>query len=114
VSPPRDARADRIRSRSHVKASSQITGSYTVIEFRHQDEPMLLAHVAEFLTDHDLDIQYARIYHEGRRIVGAFHVTDVDGRKITDEERLLQIERELREALEAHQAFQEATKTTTR
>lgn len=112
VSASVDRRAARIRSQSHVKASGEISGDYTVIEFRHQDEPMLLAHVAEFLTDHDLDIQYARIYHEGRRIVGAFHVTDAEGRKITDQKRLLQIERELREALEAHQAFQEGTQTT--
>lgn len=106
---PVQRRAARIRSQSHVKASGEITGGFTVIEFHHQDEPMLLAHVAEFLTDHDLDIQYARIYHEGRRIVGAFHVTDADGREITDQERLDRIERELREALEAHQAFQETS-----
>jgi [protein-PII] uridylyltransferase len=108
---PADTRAARIRSQSHVKASGEISGDYTVIEFRHHDEPMLLAHVAEFLTDHDLDIQYARIYHEGRRIVGAFHVTDAEGRKIVDQEKLDQIENELREALKAHQAFQEASDT---
>jgi [protein-PII] uridylyltransferase len=100
--------SERIRSQSQVKASSEISGAYSVIEFRHQDEPRLLAHVAEFLTDHDLDIQYARIYHEGRRIVGAFHVTGADGEKITDIERLEGIERELSEALEAHQAVEEA------
>jgi [protein-PII] uridylyltransferase len=108
ATPPASPSTERIRSQSQVKASSEISGAYTVIEIRHQDEPRLLAHVAEFLTDHDLDIQYARIYHEGRRIVGAFHVTGADGKKITEIERLERIERELSEALEAHQAVEEA------
>ncbi len=60
----------------------------TVIEVITADRHGLLAQISGRLAEEDVSISRAKISTEGLRAVDVFYVTDSDGRKIEDKERL--------------------------
>ncbi|MFO1170530.1 MAG: [protein-PII] uridylyltransferase [Hyphomicrobiaceae bacterium] len=68
-----------------VNISNKISETLTVLEVAGLDRPGLLYALTSALADLELDINSAHIATYGERVVDVFYVTDVDGKKITDE-----------------------------
>ena len=65
----------------------------TVIEVGAADRIGLLFDVTRSLADLDLDVHVAKVATYGDRVVDAFYVRDVLGRKVEDPEAIAEIER---------------------
>ncbi len=105
----------RLRERARVYArSSSVMGSpsppevifdnelsevATVVEVRAPDEIGVLYRITRAIADLDLDIRSAKVQTIDLDVVDAFYVRDRDGRKITDEDYLLELERSILAAL---------------
>ncbi|MEZ5926197.1 MAG: [protein-PII] uridylyltransferase [Hyphomicrobiaceae bacterium] len=68
-----------------VNVSNKISETLTVLEVSGIDRPGLLYALTKAITDLELDINSAHIATYGERAVDVFYVTDLDGRKITDQ-----------------------------
>ncbi|MEO7555246.1 MAG: HD domain-containing protein, partial [Acidimicrobiales bacterium] len=65
----------------------------TVVDVHAADGLGVLFRITRALADLDLDVRSARVQTQGARVVDAFYVRDSEGRKITDEAHLTEIER---------------------
>ncbi|MDP9342026.1 MAG: ACT domain-containing protein, partial [Actinomycetota bacterium] len=65
---------------------------YTVIEVEAADRIGLLFDVTRTFADLDLDVHVAKVATYGERVVDAFYVRDVLGRKVEDPEAIAEIE----------------------
>ena len=72
----------------------------TVIEIRARDDVGVLWRITRALHELDLDITSAKIQTLGTDVVDSFYVRDSAGRKVTDPEDLVEIERALLHSLE--------------
>jgi len=79
---------------------NDISQSRTVLEVQTENRPGLLYTITNTLTELGLDISFAKISTEKGAAIDSFYVQDQQGQKITDPDRLAQIESKLKEALE--------------
>ncbi len=92
-------RFQTFRPRKKVTVNNDLSNQSTVIEVEGLDRPGLLSALTRTLSALNLDIQSAHITTFGERVVDAFYVTDLTGAKITNPDRRLMIETQMREAL---------------
>jgi [protein-PII] uridylyltransferase len=78
-----------------VEFDNYISDSHTVIDIRAADRLGLLYLICQTLSFLGLDIGYAKITTEVDQAMDVFYVTDREGRKVVDEERLSWIRRTL-------------------
>jgi len=84
-----------IQVSTKVVLSNDATSESTLIDVYTQDRPGVLYAITRAIRDLNIEILFARINTEGVRVVDAFYVTEADGRKIVDQDRL----RVLRESI---------------
>ncbi len=105
----------RLRERAHVYANSarvlvaptspvvifdnDLSDDATVVEVRAPDEIGVLYRITRAIADLDLDIQSAKVQSIDADVLDAFYVRDRDGRKITEPDYLLELERSILAAL---------------
>lgn len=106
ATPPRQTAPRPVADRSHVfsfptRVSFDNHGSdrHTIIEVDTGDRPGLLYDLTRTLTDADIQIVSARIATFGAQVVDSFYVKDMEGEKLTDSERLIQLESALQHAI---------------
>jgi [protein-PII] uridylyltransferase len=89
--------APRKSLRTKVTVDNRGSDFFTIIEVAAPDRIGLLFDVTRTLTDLQLDVHIAKVATYGERVIDAFYVRDVVGRKIEDSEH----EREIVAALTA-------------
>jgi len=72
----------------------------TIIEVFAYDSPALLFRIARAIHEAGLSVRSARIGTYLDQVVDAFHVTDADGRKVADQERLALVRQAVERAVE--------------
>jgi [protein-PII] uridylyltransferase len=82
-----------------VHFDNRSSSEYTVIEVLGEDRLGLLHSLATVLKDAGLQVAVAKINTEGNGAADVFYVADQHGKKLVDEERLAQLEVELRAAI---------------
>ncbi|MGI8778408.1 MAG: ACT domain-containing protein, partial [Acidimicrobiales bacterium] len=99
------AKAQTYARRSPVAATPVETGVVfdndlsevsTVLEVRAPDAIGLLYRITSMLAGLDLDIRHATVSTVGHQAVDGFYVTDASGAKLTDPDRLREVERAIR------------------
>ncbi|HBF42441.1 MAG TPA: [protein-PII] uridylyltransferase [Desulfobacteraceae bacterium] len=78
-----------------VLVSNETSDFFTLIEVFADDRVGLLYLITRCLLDHRLDIRIAKIATKGDQVADVFYVRDLEGQKVEDRERLLEIERSL-------------------
>jgi len=84
-----------------VKFDVDMSPAATVVEVYAPDAIGVLYRATRALAELDLDIRSAKVQTLGPEVVDSFYVVDRDGRKITDEAHLAEIERAVLHALVA-------------
>jgi [protein-PII] uridylyltransferase len=97
-------RADVFEVEPRVLIDNNASRTLTVIEVNGRDRPGLLYDLAKSLKDLGVVIVSAHISTYGERVVDVFYVKDVFGLKITQGQKLRQIQRRLAAGLGAGQA----------
>ena len=82
-----------------VHFDNRSSSNWTVIEVIAEDRTGLLYSLAKTLKDAGLQVTVAKINTEGNGVADVFYVADQDGKKLEDEDRLAELERELRAAI---------------
>jgi [protein-PII] uridylyltransferase len=82
-----------------VKFDVDMSPAATVVEVYAPDAIGVLYRATRALAELDLDIRSAKVQTLGPEVVDSFYVVDGDGRKITDETHLAEIERAVLHAL---------------
>jgi [protein-PII] uridylyltransferase len=78
-----------------VRVSGGVSDFFTVVEVEAADRLGLLFDLCRAFADLDLDVHSARVATYGPRVVDVFDVTDEGGVKVTDEGRVVALERAL-------------------
>jgi [protein-PII] uridylyltransferase len=78
---------------SEVKIDNQGSDFYSILEVYTQDRLGLLYTITKALFEIELNIHYAKISTRIDQVVDVFYVTDLEGQKIWDEERLEEIKK---------------------
>jgi [protein-PII] uridylyltransferase len=76
-----------------VTVDNDASDFFTVIEVGAADRIGLLFDITRTLADLQLDLHLAKVATYGERVIDAFYVRDVLGRKIEDNEHVREIER---------------------
>lgn len=84
-----------------VKIDNRASDFYTVIEVHATDRIGLLYEVTSALAGLEVDIHLAKVATYGEDVVDSFYVRDLEGQKVTDPERLRQVETKILAALSA-------------
>jgi [protein-PII] uridylyltransferase len=85
---------------SSVRINNRLSELYNVIEVVTPDEPGLLYHISQKLSDLNLDIWLAKISTERGAAIDTFYVAEVEGEKITDPEKLDSIKKCIEQVLQ--------------
>ena len=80
---------------TRVEFDNVVSERFTVIDIRAQDRLGLLYVIASTLSGLDVDVSLAKIATEVDQAMDVFYVTDKDGRKVTEPERMLAIQQAL-------------------
>jgi [protein-PII] uridylyltransferase len=91
------ARAHEIHTR--VEFDNVVSDRYTVIDIRAHDRLGLLYVIASTLSGLDVDVALAKIATETDQAMDVFYVTEKDGRKVTEHERMAAIRKALVHAI---------------
>ena len=83
-----------------VALNNEVSESRTVIELETEDRIGLLFAVSQTLAEQGVDISAAKICTERGAALDRFYVSEPDGSKITNGERIKIIERTLRHAIQ--------------
>jgi [protein-PII] uridylyltransferase len=83
-----------------VEFDNDISKSRTIVEVQTEDRTGLLYAITSTLTDLGLDISFAKVSTEKGAAIDTFYVQDQLGQKVTDHDRLAQIETKLQSAIE--------------
>jgi [protein-PII] uridylyltransferase len=83
-----------------VRVSGGVSDFFTVVEVEAADRLGLLFDLCRVFSDLGVDVHSARVATYGPRVVDVFDVTDEGGVKVTDEGRVVALERALRTAAE--------------
>ncbi len=76
-----------------VIVDNDASADSSVVEVRGPDAMGALYRIARALSDMRLDIRHAKVLTLGHEIVDSFYVVDLHGRKLTDSERIAELER---------------------
>jgi [protein-PII] uridylyltransferase len=82
-----------------VEFDNYISDSHTVIDVRAGDRLGLLYLISKTISSLGLDISFAKIATEVDQAMDVFYVTDTEGRKVHEEDRLAEIKSRLEEVL---------------
>ncbi|MBW3667906.1 MAG: [protein-PII] uridylyltransferase [Actinobacteria bacterium] len=82
-----------------VTFDNDATDAATVVEVRALDGVGVLYRITRTLADADLDVRRAKVSTLGHEVIDAFYVVDSGGRKVTDREHLVEVERAVLDAL---------------
>ncbi len=85
--------AARTETPVEVRVLDDASDFFTVVEIEAPDRIGLLFDVARTLHDLALDVHLAKVSTEGHRVIDAFYVRDLYGRKVEDPEHAREIER---------------------
>ncbi|MGF1549943.1 MAG: [protein-PII] uridylyltransferase [Sphingomonadaceae bacterium] len=96
--PPQRLRAEAFRISPIAFTDNSASTRYTVIEVNARDRPALLAALAKALFECSVTVHSAHIATYGERAVDVFYLTEKEGGKIEDMDRLAALERSLTEA----------------
>ncbi len=91
----------RLRAPLTVRSHNDVSEFSTVVEVGAPDRIGLLYDVTRTFADLQLDVHLAKVATYGGRVVDTFYVRDALGRKIVDPGQLGEIERAVRERLDA-------------
>ncbi len=94
------ARLREITIPTTVEFDNEISQSRTVVEVQAENRHGLLFAITHALTELGLDISFAKISTEKGAAIDSFYVQDQQGQKLTDPDRLAQIEAKLKNAIE--------------
>ncbi len=83
-----------------VVFDNELSASSTVIEVRAPDAIGLLYRIASVLGDLGLDVHHATVSTVGHQAIDGFYVVDASGSKLTDPERLEEVEAAVRAGLD--------------
>jgi [protein-PII] uridylyltransferase len=101
-------RADSFEVRPQVFYDHQASNRFTVIEVTARDRPALLNRLVRVLFEERLMVNSAHVTQYGERAVDTFYVTDLLGGKVSNEERLVRLEKALLSAAEEEPAAKAA------
>ncbi len=76
-----------------VVVDNEASADASVVEVRGPDAMGALYRIARALSDMRLDIRHAKVLTLGHEIVDSFYVVDLHGKKLTDAERISELER---------------------
>lgn len=79
--------------KSQVEVDNQGSDFYTILEIFTQDRLGLLYTITKTLFESELNIHFAKISTKVDQVVDVFYVTDLEGQKIYDQERLEEIQK---------------------
>jgi [protein-PII] uridylyltransferase len=82
-----------------ITVRNDVSDFSTVVEVSTGDRIGLLYDLARAFEELDLDVHLAKVATYGPRVVDAFYVRDLEGRKVEDVERLAELERAIRTRL---------------
>lgn len=85
--------------RNEVSFDNKISATATVVDVHAADGVGVLYRITEVLARRGLDIRSARVQTMGAHVVDAFYVRDATGAKVTDEDELAAIRRDVLQAL---------------
>lgn len=87
---------------SQVLIDNQGSDFYTILEIFTQDRLGLLYTITKTLFETELNIHFAKISTKVDQVVDVFYVTDLEGQKIYDQERLEEIQQAILFALKSN------------
>jgi [protein-PII] uridylyltransferase len=82
-----------------VKIDNKTSENYTIVEVSTYDRLGVLYTITKVLLEQKTRLRRAIIATEGNRVIDSFYITDMDYRKIEDEERLKKLEEEIVRAI---------------
>ena len=85
---------------ARVRIDNNSSVHYTIVDIFAIDKPGLLYLITKRLAELELSVAVAKIATHLDQVVDVFYVTDTDGQKLEDRDRLEVIRKELREAVE--------------
>lgn len=94
-------RKGKLLVHTSITFDQDLSSHYTIMDVHTHDRKGLLYHISKTIADHDLSIQYAKIFTEGDRALDAFYLTTPDGSKITDDHCLHTLKSSLKKSLRA-------------
>jgi [protein-PII] uridylyltransferase len=94
----------RRRVSTRVEVDNRVSRDYTVLDVYTSDRVGVLFTITNCLYHLWLEIHLAKITTMVDQVLDVFYVTDHEGRKVEDPERLRTIQQELTQALEAAEA----------
>ncbi len=89
---------------TEISFKQDYLNSRTVMEISSMDMPGLLAVIAKVIASLHINIKHAKISTLGEKIDDIFYLTTPDGKNITDQSLLEQLETNMKRALEAKKA----------
>ena len=85
---------------TQVEVDNEASASFTVVDVFAEDRQGLLHVIAEALLEHRLSVHSARVATRLDQALDVFYVTDGEGRKVEDPERIAAIERGVAERID--------------
>jgi [protein-PII] uridylyltransferase len=80
---------------THISVDNNASLRYTVVDVFTRDRIGLLHEIARTMHQLDLTIALAKVNTEGQSVADVFYVSDADGKKVHDDERLKRLQRVL-------------------
>ena len=80
---------------THISVDNNASARYTVLDVFTRDRAGLLHEIARTLHELDLTIALAKVNTEGQSVADVFYVSDEDGKKIHDADRMKRLQRVL-------------------
>jgi [protein-PII] uridylyltransferase len=88
------------RQATKVEIDNTVSDFYTLVEIYTHDRPGLLYRISQIFFELGLNIWSAKIATKVDQVVDVFYIQDLSGAKLTDEEAILKLKKELTEELE--------------
>lgn len=84
---------------THISVDNNASARYTVVDVFTRDRIGLLHEIARTLHQLDLTIALAKVNTEGQSVADVFYVSDADGNKVLDSNRMKSLQRVLYERI---------------
>ncbi|MEO2066045.1 MAG: [protein-PII] uridylyltransferase, partial [Desulfurobacteriaceae bacterium] len=82
-----------------VKIDNKTSEDFTIVEVSTYDRLGVLYMITKVLIEQETRLRRAIIATEGNRVIDSFYITDINYRKIEDQEKLKRIEEEIIKAI---------------